>query len=106
MSFFFCFSALVFLMHQIGSTPMGAFDPQAELMRQEYITSLRVDSALDRCIHRLSAQANQRFRKSIGPSNGARMNSFSQMEQLRQCMLQEFAGKVSSHRWNSLDGLV
>ncbi|KAA0188668.1 hypothetical protein FBUS_05083 [Fasciolopsis buskii] len=75
-------------------------------MRPEYITSLRVDSALDRCIRRLSAQSSRRYRKSIEPSSMLTTNSFSQMDQLRQCMQQEFAGKVSSHRWNTGDGMA
>ncbi|VDP69914.1 unnamed protein product [Echinostoma caproni] len=86
---------------QTESTPVAMFDPQAE-----YLTSLRVDSALERCIQLIGTQSVQRFRKSVTSANVPGINNFSQMEQLRQCMLQQFAGKVPYNRWSIIEGIA
>ncbi|VDP18174.1 unnamed protein product [Echinostoma caproni] len=69
------------------STPFGLLDPQAE-----YLNALRVDSALERCIELVGTQSGRRDR--------------SQMERLRQCMLREFSGKISSDRWKEIEGMA
>ncbi|VDP83094.1 unnamed protein product [Echinostoma caproni] len=86
---------LAFLMTQTAATPFGMFDPQAE-----YINFIRVDNALERCIQLISTQSTHRMGKLMRTPNLPGTGAFNHMEQLRKCMLQEFADKVPSNRWN------
>ncbi|VDP86153.1 unnamed protein product [Echinostoma caproni] len=95
-----CRSARTMQPNQIDSVWNGKsrLNPQAE-----YMNSLRVDSALERCIQMISAQLAQRFRRSVSAVMMSGMGTYGQMEQLRQCMLREFAGKIPPHHWNMLE---
>ncbi|KAA0189536.1 hypothetical protein FBUS_04300 [Fasciolopsis buskii] len=71
------------------SVASSMFDPQNEALNREYLTSARVDNALERCVRMLGVESSRGMAGASG-----------QLDRLRECMLREFAGKLSPNHWN------
>ncbi|TPP57217.1 hypothetical protein FGIG_02936 [Fasciola gigantica] len=73
------------------SVPLSMLDPQSEVLSREYVTSARVDSALERCLRKTGVESSREIAGASG-----------QLDRIRECMLKEFAGKLSPQHWNIL----
>ncbi|THD27857.1 hypothetical protein D915_001214 [Fasciola hepatica] len=71
------------------------FNPEGEVLRREYVTSSRVDRALERCLQFIGIELGQ-----------GDLDASVQLDRLRKCMMTEFAGKRSPQHWNILQSMA
>ncbi|TPP57216.1 hypothetical protein FGIG_02935 [Fasciola gigantica] len=70
-------------------------NPEGEVLSGEYVTSSRVDSALERCLQLIGIE--------LGKGN---LDASVQLDRLRKCIMTEFAGKLLPQHWNFLQGMA